>query len=184
MILINLLPTKKKKKQLGIKQELLLAGLLLALTAVLLGLAWSWQNRTVEQLTLAKGDKQRTLEQLKKVVAEVEQFKRDKQQYEMKIKIIKELENQQSGPVHVLDELSLNLPEKLWLESLSLKGSLLTLSGAAFANISIVDFINNLKNSPYFQNVQLIESKLSTKEKYRFYAYKLTATVTLPEKGY
>jgi type IV pilus assembly protein PilN len=183
MIRINLLPTKKKRKQLGIKQELILTGLLLVLVSILLGLLWSWQNHQVERLTLDKNQKQRELEQLKKVVAEVEQFKKDKQQYELKIKIIKELENQQSGPVHVLDELSLNLPEKLWLQSLSVKGNLLTLSGSAFANISIVDFINNLKNSPYFQNVQLLESKANSKENYRVYVYKLSANVTLPAKG-
>jgi len=182
MIKINLLPTKKMRKALGIKQELLLSGLLLVLLGILLGLLWGWQTNRVENLTMQKNEKKQKLDQLKKVVAEVEQFKKDKALYEQKIQIIQDLEAKQSGPVHVLDELSLDITDKLWFQSLSLKGDTLTLSGSAFANISIVDFINNLKRSPYFQNVQLLESKLSGKESARVYMYKLSASVTSPKK--
>ncbi len=182
MIRINLLPTKKIRKQLGIKQELLAAGLFLVLVMIILGLLWSSQTGKIEQLTMQKNQKQQKLDQLKKIVAEVEQFKKDKALYEQRIQIIKDLEAQQSGPVHVLDELSLNVPDQLWFDKMTLKGSALTISGAAFANISIVDFINNLKRSPYFQNVQLMESKLSKKGNIRFYNYKLSASVTIPKE--
>lgn len=182
MIRINLLPAKKMRKTLGIKQELLLSGLLLALLCILLGLVWGWQEGRVEALTVQKNEKQRQLDQLKKVVAEVEQFKKDKALYEQKIQIIQDLEAKQSGPVHILDELSLNITDKLWFDSLSLQGETLTLSGSAFANIAIVDFINNLKRSPYFQNVQLLESKLAGSKEGRVYVFKLSANVASPKK--
>ncbi len=182
MIKINLLPTKKIRKQLGVKQELLLSGLLLLLVVICLALLWNMQNNNINQLTLQKNRHQQELEKLKKVVAEVEQFKRDKELYEQKINIIKDLETQQSGPVHVLDELSLNVPDKLWFSALSMKGDVLTLSGTAFANISIVDFVNNLKGSPYFQDVQLRESKGTKQDKTRVYAYTLSTHVSIPRK--
>jgi type IV pilus assembly protein PilN len=147
MIKINLLPTKKIRKQLGIKQELLLSGLLLVLLVICLGLLWTLQNTKIDHLVVQKTQHQQELEKLKKVVAEVEQFKKDKELYEQKINIIKDLEAKQSGPVHILDELSLNIPDKLWFRKLTMKGDLLTLAGSAFANISIVDFVNNLKRS-------------------------------------
>jgi len=183
MIRINLLPTKKIRKQMGLKQELLLGFLLLVLTGVLLGLVWVWQSNRVERLTLDRNQKKQRLAQLKETVAEVERFKKDKELYEQRIAIIHDLEAQQSGPVHVLDELSLNIPDKLWFDSLSLKGKALTVTGKAFANIAIVDFVNNLKRSPYFQNVTLLESKVSTKAKVRVYEFKLTATVTMPKRA-
>ncbi|OIP64330.1 MAG: hypothetical protein CO150_03955 [Nitrospirae bacterium CG_4_9_14_3_um_filter_53_35] len=182
MIRINLLPTKKLRKQLGIKQELLLSGLIFVFVVIILGLLWMWQSTTIERLTLQQNEKQQKLDQIKKVVNEVEQFKKDKELYEQKINIIKDLEAQQSGPVHILDELSVNIPDKLWFESMALKGNSLTLSGNAFANISIVDFVNNLKRSPYFQNVQLLESKSSDKKDIRVYVFKLSANVTVPKK--
>jgi type IV pilus assembly protein PilN len=181
MIRINLLPTKKIRKQLGIKQEFLAAGLFLVFVVIVLGLLWSSQTGKIGQLTMQKNEKQQKLDQLKIIVAEVEQFKKDKALYEQRIEIIKNLEAQQSGPVHVLDELSLNVPDQLWFARVTLKGSTLTISGAAFANISIVDFVNNLKRSPYFQNVQLMESKLSGKGNVRVYNYKLNASVTIPK---
>ena len=182
MIKINLLPTKKARKTLGIKQELIMSGLFLVLLMMIMGLLWSYQNGKVEQLTLQKNQKTKELDQLKKIVAEVEQFKKDKSLYEQKIQIIEDLEAQQSGPVHVLDEQSLSLPDKLWFNSMTLKGQTLTISGSAFANISIVDFVNNLKRSPYFQNVQLLESKLTGKDNIRVYVYKLSSTITIPKK--
>ncbi len=182
MIRINLLPTKKLRKQLGIKQELLLSGLTFVFIIIILGLFWMWQSKTIERLTFEKDQKQQKLDQIKKVVTEVEQFKKDKELYEQKINIIKDLEAQQSGPVHILDELSINVPDKLWFESMALKGNSLTLSGYAFANIAIVDFVNNLKRSPYFQNVQLLESKLSEKKDVRVYAFKLSTNVAVPKK--
>ncbi len=180
MIRINLLPVKKTRKQLGIKQELLLSGLILLLVVILLGLVWSWQGHKVERLTLEKSRKEQELKRLKKVVAEVERFKKDKAVYEQKIKIIKELENRQNGPVHVLDELSLNLPDQLWFNSLSLQGDLLTLAGSAFANIAIVNFINRLKSSSFFQGVQLLESKQINRDKVKVYSFRLSARVTVP----
>jgi type IV pilus assembly protein PilN len=182
MIKINLLPTKKTRKTLGVKQELLVNGFLLILIMIVLGVLWTWQNKDVARLETQKAEKTQQLDKLKKVVAEVEQFKKDKELYEQKIQIINDLEAQQSGPVHIIDELSLNIPDKLWYETLTLKGSTLTISGSAFANIAIVDLINNMKRSPYFQNVQLIESKLSTKKDSRVYIYKLSANVTMPKQ--
>lgn len=182
MIKINLLPTKKIRKQLGLKQELLLSGLLLLLVVICLSLLWNMQDNNIERLTLQKNRQQQELDKLKKVVAEVEQFKKDKGLYEQKINIIKDLEAQQSGPVHVLDELSLNVPGKLWFRSLTMKGNALTLSGSAFANIAIVDFVNNLKKSPYFQDVQLRESKRTKQAKTSVYAYTLSARITIPKK--
>jgi len=182
MIKINLLPTKKTRKTLGVKQELLVNGFLLILIMIVLGVLWTWQNKDVARLETQKAEKTQQLDKLKKVVAEVEQFKKDKELYEQKIQIINDLEAQQSGPVHIIDELSLNIPDKLWYETLTLKGSTLTISGSAFANIAIVDLINNMKRSPYFQNVQLIESKLSRKKDSRVYVYKLSANVTMPKQ--
>jgi type IV pilus assembly protein PilN len=182
MIKINLLPTKKARKKLGIKQELLATGLFLLLAMILLGLLWSYQDSKVQRLTVQKNQQTKELDRLKKIVAEVEQFKKDKALYEQKIQIIEDLEAQQSGPVHVLDELSLNLPDKLWLDTMTLQGNTITISGSAFANISIVDFINNLKRSAYFQNVQLLESKLTGKDSARIYVYKLSSNVTIPKK--
>ncbi len=182
MIKINLLSRKERRKSRGVKQELLLSAVLLLIVAVGLGFLWSWQNRKVEKLTLEQTQKQQQLDQLKKVVAEVEQFKKDKALYEQKIDVIAQLEKQQGGPVHLLDELSLNITDNLWFNNLSLNGDRLTISGSAFANISIVDFVNNLKNSPYFAGVNLQESKLAGNQGARVYVYTLNSSVTVPSQ--
>jgi len=58
------------------------------------------------------------LKEIKEKVKEVENYERDKKTYEEKIAIIQNLKKSQRGPVHVIDEISRMLPDRVWLVSL------------------------------------------------------------------
>jgi Tfp pilus assembly protein PilN len=76
--------------------------------------------------------------------------------------IIKTLQKNKSGPVHILDQLAVNLPGKLWLLGIKQTGMNLNLEGYAFDNQSISRYMVNLEKSPYFKSVDL--EKISTEE--------------------
>ncbi|MCK7509133.1 MAG: PilN domain-containing protein [Desulfobacterales bacterium] len=61
---------------------------------------------------------------------EIEKFKQQKQELERKLDVIQDLNAKKTGPVEVLDELSLIIPEKAWLTSLSNKGDNMVLEGS------------------------------------------------------
>jgi type IV pilus assembly protein PilN len=73
--------------------------------------------------------------------------------------VIQSLNAKKTGPVEILDELSLIIPEKVWLTSLNNKGDDLVLEGLALDNTTIATFMKRLQASTHFDNVSLVLSQ-------------------------
>ncbi|MGZ3603813.1 MAG: PilN domain-containing protein, partial [Thermodesulfobacteriota bacterium] len=63
-----------------------------------------------------------------------------------------------AGAAKVLDELSIDKPEKLQLESLKKDGSKLGIEGIALDDETIANFMTNLRKSKLFRGVDLVVS--------------------------
>ena len=85
----------------------------------------------------------------------VAKFKARKKQLQDKLDIIDSLEQARSGPVRVLDELSSNVPDRLWLTAIQTKGTGIKLEGQSLDTGVVADFLRGLNASPYFTNVDL-----------------------------
>ena len=184
MIRINLLPTgkaKRVKKRTELQTQLMLAGVSVGLTVILCGYFWWQLNHQITVLRNERGKATKERDDLKEKVKEVENFEQNKKVLEEKNRIIAQLKKNQSGPVHLLDELSKNLPDRVWLVSMNEQGGKLDLEGRAITNADIVDFINNLKRSPFFKDVQIVESRQANdnEKKISIYNFKLTGTIVL-----
>jgi type IV pilus assembly protein PilN len=129
---------------------------------------------TTQTVTLEKD-----LAALKVKVKEVEDYEKNKKNFEEKIGIIEQLRKNQSGPVHLLEEISRSLPDRVWLTSLTEQGGKIDLEGKAVTNAEIVDFINNLKTSRYISEIQLIESRQTAEGGIPVYNFKLKCTMVL-----
>ena len=106
-------------------------------------------DRLVQDLEVAREQ----LEKVQKDREAIEDLKRKKELFQKQIDIITELKNNQSVPVRLLDEVSRNLPDFLWLMSMQESGNELTFSGRATTPNAYANFYNNLSESPYFDNV-------------------------------
>jgi type IV pilus assembly protein PilN len=176
MIRINLLPTqkaKKGKKKVEIQSQLILASAVLSVLFLILGYSWISLNEKVDNLTTEKTKLTTELGVLKTKVKEVENYERDKKAVEEKIGIIEQLRKNQSIPVLLLDQISRSLPEKVWLLNLNQQNGVIDLEGRATTNSEIVDFINNLKKSPLFKDVQIVESIQNMEGAISIYTFKL-----------
>src|SRR3954464_9297817 len=178
MIKINLLsegkrPAAVRKKSAGTKLEgqdvgqwMMLAGILIGLAA--LGVAWWLQS----QKTAAKQEEvaaaQREVDQLASVIKEVEEYKGKKAELERKIGIINDLKANQRGPVRVMDYISRALPELLWLDSMSMRSSSITVEGRAFNTNAVANFIDNLDKVPEFDEPTLKGTDLQPGGIYKF----------------
>ncbi|MBI3620599.1 MAG: PilN domain-containing protein [Nitrospirae bacterium] len=177
MIKINLLPYQKASKvrrQQAMEVQLLAAGIIFVV--FVLGLAFFWWelNQKISELTQTRTAMTAQLDILKKKVQEVQDVEKKKQQVENKIAIIAQLKKNQQGPVHVLDELSRYLPDRVWLVSLVEKEGAFDLDGRATTSFEIVDYVNNLKSSAYITNIQLLESRQASEKGLTIYNFKLT----------
>lgn len=182
MIKINLLAPERAKRARKSRQVPLqmggVVGLFLAVFVVI-GYAWWYLSNTIDQLNQQTVELNQRLTILKNQVKEVENYEKNKKDYEDKIGIIEQLRKNQSGPVHLLEEISKSLPERVWLVSLSEQGGKIDLDGKAVTNSEIVDFINNLKASQYISDIELIESRQVIESGIPVYSFKLKCTIVL-----
>jgi type IV pilus assembly protein PilM len=161
---INLLAERKPAKakaSAGLKlegvggtQNLLLAGILII--GFLFAGGWWWvRSAELRAWKTKKAAAEAELVRLKEILKKNEEFKKQKEVLEHKINLITDLKKKQDVPVHVLDQISKNLPDFLWLDSLSATQNQITVTGKATNFNAVSNFYNNLARSGYFSDVVL-----------------------------
>jgi len=159
MIRINLLAAerdrakKKKSVTLGTVGQKLTIGCSLIL--VLGGLAIGWRYWTVNHDS-AELDKeiaaaQQETARLHSVIEQVQQFEQRKAQLQQRVVLIEQLRKGQTGPVHMLDQISRALPPMLWLTEVKQVGAEIVIDGKCTSPIGVSDFVANLEASGYFK---------------------------------
>ncbi len=130
--------------------------ILIAIIAI--GGMFYFQNRAINHekklLERAREEKRK----LAHIVKDLEELQKKKLLVERRIELINNLRAKQEAPVIMMDELSKNLPDWVWLTSLKFKSNRIEIKGRALSNNLIADYITNLNRSPYFTNVNLIDS--------------------------
>ncbi len=175
MVKINLLPIKSELRRKALIEHIVL--LVLCVTLVFI-LSWFVQASITNQKDSLRQEIAQTKLEIKKLTAEageIEKFKKQKQELERKLGIIKDLNTKKSGPVEVLDQLSLIIPEKAWITSVKNTGSSLSLDGIAVDNPTIATFMKKLQASRYFDNVVLVLAQ----KKGDFHSFTITCTIKL-----
>ena len=163
MIKINLLPYREERKKELFMQQAVIAGTALLLTILIISFFW-WSLKS--DITKAENEITRLKSEIKKqekTIKKIEEYKKKKQILTKKMEIINRLQNGKTGPVHILNDLSVSLPGRLWLTSLKQKGMSLNISGKALDNISISNYMVNLEKSLYFKNIDLKQIKTESK---------------------
>jgi type IV pilus assembly protein PilN len=112
---------------------------------------WLWMNTQLKGQQKEISELQATVAELEEIIKEVEQFEKRKAELQHKIDVITDLRNNQRGPVHIMDQVSLSLPDFLWLDRLDMTASLVNIQGKAFTTSSVANFIENLDSVPEFQ---------------------------------
>lgn len=152
---INLLPHREARRAADLRESIALLVLGLVVLAggiffmhksVRSEIASAQANVTQLEADIAKFKPQQQL---------VETFKARKKELQDKLDVIGSLETARSGPVRMLDELSSNVPERLWLTAIATKGSAIRLEGQSLDTGVVADFLRVLNASPYFVNVDL-----------------------------
>lgn len=177
MIRINLLTVKRKKKPKPLPSFVVMATFITLIVIFVLGyLFYYYNSRLAEARSRFETNKQK-IEEFKKRIKEVENFERLNRDIEERNRLIEQLRKNQNIPVRMLDELSKALPTAVWLHSLTFAGNSLSIEGYGFTNTEVVSYIENLKNSKFFSEIILQESKQVEVEKIPLYQFKATMKV-------
>ena len=164
MIKINLLAEKKqarsktasgaKPEAAGVGRNLVLVGVLI-LGAAVVGIWWWMLASQIAEWQQKHESADRELVRLESIRKKGEEYRTQKELLARKIELITELKKKQEVPVHILDQVSKNLPDFLWLESMSASANQISISGRATTYNAVSNFYSNLTQSGYFKDVSL-----------------------------
>jgi len=170
MIRINLLAVdrdKKKKKAVTLQagQKMTIGcSLILMLAVLFIGWRYWALSRESAQLDADIAAAQQETTRLHSIIQQVQQFEQRKAQLQQRVVLIEQLRKGQSGPVHMLDQISRALPPMLWLTELKQVGpSDVVIDGKATTLTGLSDFVSNLEASGYFKrSIEIVSTNTET----------------------
>ena len=172
MITVNLLASekqqrgKKKAAAFQISQQLTLVCALILLGAGgLVGWRYWDVGRDGVQLDTDIAAAQAESARLRSIISEVQKFEVRKGQLQQRVSLIEQLRKNQTGPVHMLDQISRSMPPMLWLTSLTQdkNPNLVTIDGRCTSQTGVSDFVANLEASGYFKrSVEIVTTQVET----------------------
>ncbi len=206
MIRINLLPTRKAKRQEAGQRQFLLMGLSILAT---LGLVVFVHLRATTELENAQHDNtilQADVARLKQELGDYDKVRAQREQLLKQRKTIQSLEAGRTGPVYLLRELSDILspgkgptfdrityeetlrrdpnagfsnwdPKRAWIESYVENRQKVKIRGAAKSNEDVAEFLKRLNASVFFKDVNLDATAQASRGPVKYVNFGLSATV-------
>ena len=166
MIRINLLAAEravaKKKLSLPVGQKLTV-GCTLILIAAGLFIGWRYWTLARESNTVDKqiADAQQETARLHSIIAQVQTFEQRKAQLSQRVALIELLRKGQTGPVHMLDQISRALPAQMWLNEVKQTTAAdVLIDGTCTTQTGVSDFVANLEASGYFKrSIEIVSTQ-------------------------
>jgi type IV pilus assembly protein PilN len=174
MIHVNLLGEKKDRSGAYAIHILTLGGSLL-LVIVCCFMMYSGLSEDVQALTQSKQSLETKAQKLRAETKKVEELEDKKKLLGEKLTTIARLKSNKKGPVKVLNDVTVSLPERIWLESVKEKNGYVEINGVSLDNQTVSEFIYRLEQSPYFDQVKLIFSQLYLKDNVNLKQFSLSA---------
>ena len=128
---------------------------LVVVAAIAAGAYWFMMKRTLAERQETRDQRQQEAAKLESIIKEVEQYQKRKDSLQQRIDLINQLKQNQKGPVRIMDQISRDLPDLVWLDRLEIAGGRINLTGRGLNPNAIALFVLNIKNDPYFEEPQL-----------------------------
>jgi Tfp pilus assembly protein PilN len=137
----------------GANNLLMVAGLIVGLVVAA---GWWWmQKRTLADRQESVAQKQVEADRLQKIIDQVAKFQKQKESLQKQVDVIKQLKENQRGPVRLMDRVSEDLPDLVWLDKMTVGGGLVTVDGRGLNPNAIANFVENVKKDPMFEEPDL-----------------------------
>jgi type IV pilus assembly protein PilN len=182
MIKINLLPVRAaKKKETAIQQVSIFCfsiAVVVLVVVALFGLKLGQISSAKNDITAANVK----INELKAKIGKLEELKKFKEQVKKKLDVLAQLRKNKTGPAQRLATLSEITPDKLWLTAYVESNDNVKLSGVAYTEDLIAQFMRSVQASNDYTGVELVVSEQKeisgTKLKSFELAFKLKSLAT------
>jgi len=177
MIRVNLLP-KAGRAATGGDWRMTASGLGGLVLLAILGVLWWMVSSQASSLEGQIVSMEAEIKRLEVVAKQVDQYKAEKKLLEERVRVIQTLLASQSIPVHLMQALNDELPDEIWLNSISMTGNKLVLRGYSFTDFGIANFMTRLgKAAPLIREVELVVSEQAEVQKVPLKKFEVVCTV-------
>jgi type IV pilus assembly protein PilN len=145
--------------------------------ALLCAALWWYESAKIRDLDSRITVAEKRQKELQAIKVQVDALEAKRATFQKKVDLIERLKAEQTGPVHMLDEISKALPDFVWMTALDQTAANVKFTGESTGLTSIADFIAALERSGWFPNVDLASSV----EANNIVTYVLNSTFMNPE---
>ena len=156
---INLLPHRQIKRAEQQREFGLMALMAAGAACAVIFLGWQFLGAQKNTQIERNGRLETAISVLDKEIADIKDLKDQINNVLERKQIVENLQTDRSQAVVILDELSRQLPEGLYLKSIKQTGNLITLEGVADTNARVATLVRNLSVSNWMESPNLVEIK-------------------------
>lgn len=163
------------------KKGLILGIAILGATVAFIAVQYLSATRTLNELDRKINELNQEKARLAPIIVQVEEYQAKLAELEEKERLIERLKSEREGPVRMLEALSVELPDFVWLTELSQRGNMITVDGMAASYVSIADYIRKLEDSDWFQDVELAYAEVDQRGEQEFTEFQLRTQMVTPQ---
>jgi type IV pilus assembly protein PilN len=177
---INLLPHREERRKRARQHFYVLAGgvgiIGILIVAAVHGFYSTRIETQVERNRFLKSENAK----LDKEIAEIQKLKDEIQALLARKQVIETLQTDRATTVYMLDQLVRQMPEGVYLKSLTQRGNRINLVGYAQSNARVSTLMRNIEASPWLGSPGLVEVKAVNVEKRRVSEFNMNLSLKRP----
>jgi type IV pilus assembly protein PilN len=177
MMRINLLPHRQLKRAERQRQFGLMALMAAVAAGAIVFFGWTILGAQKSSQLERNSRLETAITALDKEIADIKDLKDQISNVLERKQVVENLQTNRSQSVVILDELTRQLPEGLFLKSIKQQGNIITLQGVADTNARVATLVRNLSVSNWMELPNLVEIKSSTLNGIRINDFTLTVNL-------
>jgi type IV pilus assembly protein PilN len=181
MTRINLLPHREERRKRARQHFFVLSGATAVLGALIVVAVHGFYATKIEAQDARNNFLKSEVAKLDKEIAEIRKLRDEIQALLARKQVIETLQADRAQTVHLLDEMVRQMPDGIYLRSMSQKGMRVSLQGYAQSNARVSTLMRNIETSPWLANPTLVEVKAATVAKRRISEFSLNFGLMRPQ---
>ena len=138
----------------GNLNNILIIGLAIVGAVISLGY-YLYAKRNLANTVATMEQRKLEAQKLESAINAVNDFQKKKDSLQKRIDLINQLKQNQKGPVRIMDQVSRDLPDLVWLDSMNITSGHIQLNGRGLNPNAIALFVANVKQDPFFEEPQV-----------------------------
>ena len=187
MILINLLPHREAARKRRKEQFVLMAVLAAVFGSLICLTVYSWYQRQIENQKSNNAYLKSETEKLDEQIKDIAGLQAEINALKARQKAVEDLQSDRNTPVHLVNELAMNVPDGIYLSALRQEEKVITMSGVAQSQERVSELLRNIAaSSAWLESPELVEivsgvQVVSSREQRRVFNFIMRANIVRGE---